>query len=214
MEEKLLGFTAREMWSYPGAAWVGETLHPNYWTPLRKNEYLLRDDVKRPLSTSYGVWPTVFGFNAGIQMGGPDHSGFVQDLWSNLDELVKAVQLEWSSAPKRHWVIAVTLLWGECNQEVRKTWASVFEPVFPPAPSSEWQFLGYDVSDRYLLSGLSYCLSSRLPDFSRLKGEWGVHLNEYHLFEDRRKAVDFRSMIDGLIDQHAPFSIYGLWRVQ
>lgn len=213
-KEILLGFSAREMWLVPGSAWVGDTLELHYWNETNKKQRLLYNDELRPLSTDYLVWPTVFDFDKNEQMGGPSHSGFIQDLWDNLDELLNSLQNYWTSESKCCWVIGVTLMWDLCSQEQKNVWSEVITTTLPPICNPTWKFLGYDVSDRWLLSGLTGCLNKNMPNWPSLKVQWGQHLNSYNLFDHPQNAENFKNQINQMIPQHAPFYVYGLWLVQ
>ena len=84
--------------------------------------------------------------------------------------------------------------------------------VSPSAPPPEWEWLGYDVSDGFLLSGLSNC-GYREEESEELKKEFGGNLNQYHLFDDLDAAREFREIRNEQVPEHAPFFVYGLWNV-
>ena len=70
--------------------------------------------------------------------------------------------------------------------------------TIPIRPDASWQFLGFDVSDQYLLSGLSNCgyTDAELP---RLRQDWQHHLNDHHLFDNLAAAGDFRELTDAQV---------------
>ncbi len=68
------------------------------------------------------------------------------------------------------------------------------------------------MADRSLLSGLSNCgyTEEELPRFA---ASFARYLNDYHLFESLETAMDFKELTDRRAKEHAPFYIYGLWRI-
>ncbi len=212
--ERLLGFSAREMWLTPGAVWVGDVLDRVGWNENRKKRHLLREDVKRPLSTDYLVWPTVFDLYESRQLSGPTHEGSIQDLWSNLDELERCLRSRRTPASQHCWIIGVTVI-ADVNDTDKARMSSIAKsPTEPPMVSETWKFLGYDVSDRWLLSGVSNCLHNGMPEFRELKAQWKTCLNSFHLFTDLCDATGFKTVIDQVVQRHAPFSVFGLWRIE
>jgi hypothetical protein len=205
--ERLLGFDAREMW-----------LGSGLWNAERRRKYLLRRDVEKPLSTDVLVWPSLFG------NGLPDSDreelrideaqlpafrGPYDDLWQDLKELEPHRARLGQDGRHPHWVIAVTRvicarLAGHANGLTEDA------PLFGKEQSRE--FLGYDVSDNGLLSGLSNCGYS--PGEARsLRSRWGKRLNRYHLFDEQEAALTFRSVTEKRVPEHVPFFVYGLWLV-
>jgi len=209
--ETLIGFTCREM-QY-GTAWVGRSddlvlPRANVWDDPTKARLLLREDVKRPLSTDHEIWPTVFDFS--FELDGKLGCLFAYDIWVNLAFLrgqLAATELtvrEW-------WLVGITAPQKHC---LRGTVWETLPGAIPAEPDSRWDCLGYDVSDQYLVSGVSHCFSDILPDFSDIKMGWGKLLNEHHLFDDIRQAVMYKTFLNKRIPSHAPFLIFGLWRIR
>src|SRR3990170_299467 len=87
MEDRLLGFDARELWLSPD----------DLWDAQRKETFLLRFDVGKPLSIDTLVWPSLFDTGQGIglhkaerarlQLAGipvPAYIGANAGLWDSL----------------------------------------------------------------------------------------------------------------------------------
>jgi hypothetical protein len=75
--------------------------------------------------------------------------------------------------------------------------------------------LGYDVCDEWGLSGLSNCgLEPGREDVAALRAKWGPLLNRAHLFDSRDAAAAFAHASDARVEEHAPFFVYELWRVE
>jgi hypothetical protein len=156
------------------------------WPSARRALYLLREDVAAPLSTDVLVWPSVR----------PAPFVPAAGLWPELAALRRAVG-------DAGWTVAVTRP-GERTAEL--WWDTA-----PEAVDAAWTLLGYDVSDAALLSGLSNCgYDDERP---RLQAAWAEHLNEHHLFRDATRADGFRAETDARVPEHAPFFVYGLYRV-
>lgn len=201
--ELLLGFDAREMWLDP----------QEYWPDSRKKMYLLRYDVVRLLSTDTSVWRDVFDADPSLQR--PQWIGPVMGLWENLATLQEYMDTAWSVQTLPYWLIAVTL-----QQEVRQT-DNLLERyartsnINPALRDPAWALLGYDVSDQWLLSGLSNCgYGTNESEIQILRETYTSDLNEHHLFDSIKPAVDFMHLSDKRVQEHAPFFVFGLWLIK
>jgi|SRR5215469_2481513 len=217
MGETLIGFDVRERWMLPD----------RLWEPQRRAQYLLRNDIIKPLSTDVMVWPSIFDTGQGrhldpaqrlhLGLGGvqaPSWIGPNPGLWSDHDRMVATLrhhvpEHSWSVRPLQ--VIAVTWL-SDAGFTDAGEFGPYAEPTTPKGLRPEWIRLGYDVSDGSLLSGLSNCAYT---DVERdiLRQEWGRRLNRYHLFEESDRASRFREITNRRVPEHAPFFVYGLYSV-
>ena len=142
--ELLLGFDAREMWLDP----------QEYWPDSRKKMYLLRYDVVRPLSTDTLVWRAVFDADTSLQR--PQWTGPIQSLWDNLATFQEYMDTAWSARTFPYWIIAVTLQEdGRESENLLERYARTSN-IIPALRDPAWAFLGYDVSDQWLLSMCSH----------------------------------------------------------
>ena len=201
--ELLLGFDAREMWLGP----------QDYWPVSRKKMYLLRYDVVRPLSTDTAVWRTVFDADTSLQR--PQWTGPMMGLWDDLATLQKYMDTAWSARTLPYWIIAVTL-----QEDVRES-ENLLERyartanIIPALRDPAWAFLGYDVSDQWLLSGLSNCgYGTNESKIQILRDSYASELNEHHLFDSIKPAVDFMRFSDERVRAHAPFFVFGIWLIK
>ncbi len=201
--ELLLGFDAREMWLDP----------QNYWPDSRKKMHLLHYDVGRPLSTDTAVWRTVFDADTSLQR--PQWTGPIQSLWNNLATLQKYMDTAWSARTLPYWIIAVTLQEDVCESEDLLEWYARASNIIPTLRDPAWAFLGYDVSDQWLLSGLSNCgYGTNESEIQILRETYASDLNEHHLFDALKPAVDFMHLSDERVREHAPFFVFGLWLIK
>jgi hypothetical protein len=201
--ELLLGFDAREMWLD-----VAE-----YWPDERKRHFLLRQDIVKPLSTDILVWPSVFDVDISLQY--PQWTGPIQNLWDNLATLQEYLDTAWGARTLPFWFIAVTLQEDVCEREDLQEWHDRVSNLIPSSRDPAWAFLGYDVSDKWLLSGLSDCgYGTDETEIQILRDTYASHLNEHHLFDAIKPAVDFMHVSDERVRAHAPFFVFGLWLIK
>jgi hypothetical protein len=179
---------------------------------------LLRPDLAWPLSTDYMVWPTVFEVADDNACASARSGSSLQDLWGSLDELKAAMAAELTPAdwPEGSYqIIAVARMFIDHSGPL--TWPGhpdAFRgPIDPPEIDEAWEFLGYDVSDNWILSGLSNCLSNDDPDFAKWEEWFAPMLNDHGLFAEIDNAVEFTGAIDEKVKEHAPFAPHGIWRV-
>jgi hypothetical protein len=187
--ERLLGFDARSL-----------VVEQQAWPPERRSTYLLRPSVDQPLSTDPLVWPRILGESEGglsTTIVEPDLTSFQQRL-GRIDHRARP-----------YAVIAVSILPVPLDPDSLRA-------LPPPEPSTidgAWSRLGYDVSDEALLSGLSNCAYGD-GEIGALRAQWGPHLNDHHLFRDAARALEFRTITDERVPEHAPFFAYGLYEVR
>jgi hypothetical protein len=195
-EEQLLGFDIREMWSQMDAT----------WPESRKANYLLRADVTKVLSVDTLVWPRVV---LGVEKRVRAPSQWRDlGLWENLHHLQEYLQQDEGATQRPYQVIGITLLRNALPVHEQEMWTSL-APTVPASLNKEWAFLGYDVADEGFISGLSDC--GYEADELHLRTGWELALNEWHLFTQKKQAIEFQRMTDQRVDEHAPFCIYGLY---
>ena len=201
--ELLLGFDAREMWLD-----VAE-----YWPEERKKTFLLRQDIFKPLSTDTLVWRSVFDVEQTLNR--PQWTGPIQDLWDNVATLQEYMDTVWSARTLPYWIIAVTLQEEVCELEDLLEWYARASSITPALRDPAWALLGYDVSDKWLLSGLSNCgYGTNESEIQILRETYASDLNEHHLFDALKPAVDFMHVSDERVRAHAPFFVFGLWLIK
>ncbi len=167
-----------------------------------REQYLYRLDAAGPFTVDTLIWPSMFEND--------------RDLWAwDLPHLSPAQMLADTPAQYREQIasgeltlLAITSL-TESGSHPREahTWH-----VSPSAIGPDWEFLGFDVADEGMLSGLCNC---GLPDDpskkAALREAWGWRLNERHLFPDAASALEFQRHANQYAPEHAPFHVYGLW---
>ena len=177
-------------------------------------DQLLRPELDWPLSADAMVWPTVFETVGGNRT----HRGStMENLWGPLSVLksVLATELPAGHWPEgSYWIVAVAWMptpetWDSCPRDA----SAVQAVISPDTIDKAWEFLGYDVADNKLLSGLSNCLTNRHDRCPDWHDTWAGRLNDHHLFDELADATLFAGAIARRVPTHAPFHPYGLWRV-
>jgi len=210
LETRLLGFDKRR-----GA----EDFKSNEWPPQRRELFLLNQSIDCPLSVDSAVWPTMFCYEGASSIPSPApytravNPGYqIDGIWSDLEFM------------RRTFVqnrVEDNSLGVDVAIEVFVTPAHSFDEfesllresrVVPDAIPLGSTFLGYDVADSSLYSGLCNCGYS-VSDKKLLSMQWSSKLNEFGLFRDLNDALQFRVITDARVLEHAPFWIFGLYRI-
>lgn len=163
-------------------------VHPTPWTEERRRNYLLAN-AAAPLSVDMSVWPS----GRGTSLRGEIETDFcfVEKFFAKKTE-------------ENVWLIAITLQ-KELYRKEFSNWGIGEVDV-------SWEFLGYDIADQGMLSGLSNCMYNE-KEIEILKSVWSPDLNKHHLFKDIACAVKFRTLTELRVPEHAPFAVYGLYRI-
>lgn len=179
------------------------------WDASRRQLYLLRNDVPLPLSTDVLVWNSVIYSQAILDKSVWNNAlGLLSDI-AALQNYPKIFQ---ANPDNTLWSIAITVQIEGMNSTENEFWSQIISETNPSVVQANWSFLGYDVSDTALISGLSNC-GYKLSDHESLRRAWAHHLNEHHLFTDWRLASEFRILTNFRVPEHRPFFVYGLYRI-
>lgn len=225
------GFDAREIWLDVDSQWTQATKDLRQ----KKDELLLKHDVLKPLSVDRYVWHSVFSelleprlwlpvarrnkyvgpewdnvFSESRKLSKPDvyrRGG----LWRNLASLQDYLQQSWGNVWKPCYLVAVVeLLTDDLDVENEE---EGLESISPDVVDSQWKFLGYDVADYDLYSGLFNGVMD--PDeAAKLQHDWKSHLNEYHLFAEPQKAFEYITIANKRYPSHMPYYVYALYGIQ
>lgn len=190
VEEHMLGFDCREMWQ----------AFKTTWPQWRKDLFLLKHEIEKPLSTDTTVWPSIFDDEE--DGGWRGH----QFLWASLAKM--QAHMETTVIP--YWMIGISVVLH--NSETQQIWQPIYAQTTPSQPETDWTLLGYDVADFYLLSGLMNC-GYEPAEIDSLAIKTKAHLNQYHLFSNLNAVHEFREISDQRATEHAPFFVYGLYLI-
>src|SRR5689334_19023334 len=109
-EETIIGFDAREM----------ELSYVTNWPQERRERFLLRDDLTKPLSIEGLVWPSIFlsskTFVEGKTQNRLSNSDVeiplqyrsLDNLWRDLNEMRRYLSEELKTYKMQYWEIAIT----------------------------------------------------------------------------------------------------------
>jgi hypothetical protein len=184
MTEKLIGFKCGEM----------KKNFLETWDQQRRKLYLLSDKIRKPLSVDNSVWENA------TEVENPNIYG----LWKDLSLLnLKTKNIDFDC-----WRTAVTIILLDRKQSREPIIASVLtDPKNMLNLSTD--FLGYDVADDALTSGLMNCGYNG----SEEKKYWTNQINGYHLFSSRDMAIKFKAYSDKRVSEHFPFRVYGIYKL-
>ncbi len=102
-----------------------------------------------------------------------------------------------------------TVVLGASQNEER--WQMAFdEAVEPRDLDTRWRLQGYDVADKFLVSGLSNCGYSA-DEISRPRERWGRFINAKGLLVSLEEATQFGQFADERVHSHAPFHVFGIY---
>jgi hypothetical protein len=186
MREILLGFDAR-------AAIEGS---PTDWSPDRREQYLLRRDVRRPLSVDEAVWT-----RRDSALGAGPEVSIATPKWTELSAAL-------AEAPAEETIVAITVWQGLSEPAMAPRGA-----VRPSAIDAAWERLGWDVVDGLFPSALTNC-AYREDDRRAWRAEWEGMLNEHHLFRELPAAFGFRDARARDVRALATLVVMGLYRVR
>lgn len=180
------------------------------WPLSRRKAYLLSEGIDAPLSVDSSVWPAPTIDPATAQSIVEMRLTKFDDGY-HLEEVRQAEGLLRLEIPQDYrWT-----LFG-CDE---KTNVSICERVglrphhvelFSVLSQDEWVFLGFDIADAGLTSGLSNCAFVG-DEKQKLVEQFAASLNEYGLFTDRGLANNFVEVSNARVNEHAPFFVFGIW---
>ena len=162
------------------------------WTPERRTRHLLRRDVPAVRSVDTQVWE---------RLPGLPRPPVPEGLWPSLADLFAA-----AGALDRAGAVAVRITAFMEDEPAP-------ENPDPAGPAASYDFLGYDVADYWLLSGLTNC-GYKPEEAASLAPVWVPRLNDWHLFDDPDDAETFAEVTDKRVPEHAPFYAFGIYQLR
>lgn len=159
------------------------------WDTSRRDRLLIDAGVTKPLSLDTMVWASVFNE--------------VHGLWPDYAQMVQALDTFGVERPEPSWHIAVTVV-------MEPTVSSIWDlsNVVPQRRERFWPLIGYDVAATGFTSALTNCGYRAGETKPSPTG-----LNAHHLFADAMSAGSFRQYSDDRVPEHAPFFVFGLYRL-
>lgn len=169
------------------------------WTPERRSRFLIRENVRQPASVDRAVWQAV---------SDDGNSERPLNLWPSVRQLLKAFPPSSQDATGTPHIIEIAVL---ADKQASAYWEAVFcgwvRPEEDVALRLAMRELGYDVADRYLVSGLSNCMLSS-DELTDVRREWRERISPVGLFSTVADAAAFAPTCDRLTPEHSPFFVY------
>jgi len=178
---------------------VNPDQHDPDWNQERRQRFLIRTDVRRPLSLDTMVWPRPATV----------HDERVEEPAPWLDvESVRCRCARLQPQAQGAWVvIAIGAVAADANSRKMLARSGIDTEL---VAETNWQLLGFDVVDG-AISGLSNC-GFEEGERAGLRA-WTSRINDHGLLSNLSDALLFRSLTDQRVPEHAPFQVCGLWLV-
>ncbi len=194
MNELLLGFDIR-------------VNNLDLWGKERRDIYLLRKDVEIPKSVDGDVWHMSKTINSILKKESLEKNwdfNLIMDLNGLIEKFQKANEPNSS-------LIAISVISNSLDAPMASA-ERIVSPLKKMEHFALFDFLGYDVADEWQTSGLMNC--GYLPEEIEELQKFAPKLNEHHLFAFVDDAISFKSVSDVRVPEHAPFYVYGLYKIK
>jgi hypothetical protein len=143
------------------------------WTEERRSRFLIRPEIPLPISVDSDVWPAI--------AVNPDET-FPLFLWGSISEILAAFPKASRAGRRSPVIIEIAVL--ATDEQSSKHWEGIFFGRLDTEKDSTLKIvpecLGYDVADRYLVSGVSNCALSR-KELAVIKKDWSDAINVWGL---------------------------------
>ena len=189
--EKIIGYDIRTVPGHLGS------LDPSY-----VENYIVNDQAENVLSADTLIWPSFF--DGSIQSNrwiGPNNG-----LWENINQMLdqsKGLNTDLC------WLLAVTVVTDKLDSLIDKT--GEIQTIASTLPDASVH-LGYDVTDKYMLSILSNCMYTK-EEIIAIKQSYLLSLNKYNLFDSPLDALSFCSDSAERVPEHMPCFCMGLHKL-
>jgi len=187
------------------------------WLATRRLTYLLKHDIRWPLSVDTAVWPSLFHFTSRrgdyrpvetVEVEPTNNEQLVLRLWADFAAMEATFR---EKAKGQTCFVRVAIeLWDD-RRDAAETpeWQLIAETLSRHGePPRGWTSVGYDIADTDFVSGLMNCgyMENERTELSASTRA----LNEFGLFSDLERAAEFRSISEKRVPEHAPFFVYRL----
>ncbi len=194
-----------------------------YFTDEIRTIHLLRPEIHVPLSIDPLLWPSLLckaNSYIGLDHFNLEDEANLEDeklsclhhrhLWSDLkklDDFLKKHRISEESYIKIAFSL-ISLRLGNPNYYWRPPLLT--EKLPRELIPESWVFLGYDIADDGLISGLMNC-GYKKDEKRNFQKKWTNRLNDFGLISDVSYAIKFKEITDKRIPEHAPFYVFGLY---
>lgn len=175
----------------------------SFWTHERRTKFLIRPEIQWPLSVDNMVWPSVAVSRMPAAL----------NLWFSIGQILEVLpDLAFQNADSP----VLIEIGAVHDDQSSQYWEDLVNGW--PQPRGEYEIktgvqeLGYDIADRYLLSGLSNCMLDP-TELAGIRRAFSQRINSFGLFDQVGHAADLRIVYNELIPEHAPFCVYRIRRI-
>lgn len=167
------------------------------WSGDRKRRFLLKNNINPPRSVDMAIWDDFDKKHSEFQTCDVDcHPDF--ELADDHSTLLISMPV----TDYRHFFSYLD------NSEIY--WPQWIQCLNTDA--IQLDFLGYDVADFMLMSGINNC-GYEVGD-RKLFEQYIPYINEYGLVSDLDAADSIRKLNDQRVPEHAPFYIFGIYEIK
>ena len=191
----------------------------------RATSFSLRPEIDWPLSVDLIVWPSIFQYQGAnvaarylplsgwIDAQPLDFPHQVLDLWQDPAAMIRTFQAGAPASAIARDAVAVAIeVMSDPGGFAGSHWGPLFDSDRAAATApDDWDFLGYDVADEGMVSGLSNCGYDKKTKPDVVK-RVAAALNDAGLFDALDAARSFRAECDVRVKEHSPFHVYALYR--
>jgi hypothetical protein len=191
----ILGFDVRTPFADQNSSWSKE----------RRSKFLIRPEIPSPISVDSDVWPA-FAAN-------PDET-YPMQLWGSVSEILARFPETEGPESGAPTIIEIAVITTD-EKSLRHWEGMLFKRVRPEKDSAlkiSPDCLGFDVADRYFVSGLSNCMLSG-EELAVSRKDWSKAINTWGLVNDSEAATAFRAVCNRLVPEHAPFEVYRVRKI-
>lgn len=189
-----------------------ERMGRHVWNEQERQKFLLRPEIRLPISVDRSICPSVFqpGAHANGSLEDETHINIL-GLWDDAAKMLQWVEQTPKFRESARFPVAFQLVSTPNSSD--PMWDTIAgQGTRPAAPSHEWNRLGFDVADRGPTSGLSNC-SYAADEMAQARRSWGNRLNSAGLLERLEDALSFAEFSDARVPDHKPFFIYEIFRI-
>ena len=178
------------------------------WSQERRQQYLLIQDIRYPLSVDKTVWP--------YHENKEDKASMFQD--SDIEDSppnglnvynLKNMPSQNYKNKENFTLVAITTTPNAASslKEMHKINSTSY--TIEDIKNSNWEFLGYDIADKHLISGLMNFGHSK-EEKDTLLSTYISNINLHGLLSTGEIAQKYANHCNDRYKNHAPFFIYGL----
>ncbi len=187
-----------------------EQMGRRVWDNGDREKYLLRPEIKFPVSVDRAICPSIFQPSAHQERDATEANTNLMGLWRDAASMARWIEQRPQLKELVRLSVAIQLAAPNNGDPMWDTIAA--EGTSPAAPLRQWERFGYDVADRGPTSALSNC-GYTPEEMAQTRLKWRDRINQWGLLDNLDDAVTFRAFSDERVSEHALFYIYEILRI-